>query len=315
MPQPQHVPLALRDLKPRVVEALRPLEIDTGAAERVQFGYRVHTAMICFAWEPVSVESKIAALEKRKDRRAARKAYAYLLDSSDSAYSIFIDRHLEFLARHGDNADKRLRKRPLRFLEEEGLECCLWPQLYYHWNLCETVARAAHENRKQQQKRKRRADESSDEDEAEVDQATAAIAVSKLGRIKRGFITKVLSPVIGYGADYQLLHFVYDLSLWTTIGTKRNIAARSGVPLRLLLKGSPWTPQYWRVRHNALIDMQRQCGNATLFRTRAPYERTFPYHPWILHEQEMLGRARQRLAGAETLHMAHVLIQLDKGYF
>ena len=93
----------------------------------------------------------------------------------------------------------------------------------------------------------------------------------------------MLSPVVGYGAEYPLLHFVYDLSLWTTIETKKNIAARSNVALRHLLKGSPWTPEYWRVRHRAVLDMQRQCGHASLFRTR------------------------------ETLHMAHILLQLDKG--
>jgi len=120
--------------------------------------------------------------------------------------------------------------------------------------------------------------------------------------------------VIGYGADYDLLHFVFDLSMWTTVGTKKNLAARTGVALRHLLKNSPWTPQYWRVRHQAVLDMQRQCGNASLFRTRAPYERSFPYHEWVMHEQATLGRPGQHLAGAETLHMAHVLLQLDKGY-
>ncbi|CAE7468115.1 unnamed protein product [Symbiodinium sp. KB8] len=322
VPQSADIPEPLRDLKPRVIEALRPLEIDTGAAERVQFGYRVHTAMISFAWEPVSVEYKITSLEKRKDRQAAEAAYLHLMSSSTSAYKDFVVKHNEFLEKHGDNAEKKVRKRPLRFLEEEGLECALWPHLYYHKNLCETVARATHETRqKTKQGRKRRVEDSSDEEAAEDapdgevgQREDAIIAASKMGRIKRGFIRKVLSPVIGYGADYQLLHFVYDLSMWTTIGTKRNIATRCGVPLRLLLKGSPWTPQYWRVRHQALIDMQRQCGNASLFRTRAPYERTFPYHRWILHEQEVLGRPRQHLAGAETLHMAHVLLQLDKGY-
>ena len=33
-----------------------------------------------------------------------------------------------------------------------------------------------------------------------------------------------------------------------------------------------------------------------------------------MHEQATLGRPRQHLAGAETLHMAHVLLELDKGY-
>lgn len=39
----------------------------------------------------------------------------------------------------------------------------------------------------------------------------------------------------------------------------------------------------WRIRHQAVVDMQRQCGNAALFRTRAPYERSFPYHEWVVH--------------------------------
>lgn len=84
--------------------------------------------------------------------------------------------------------------------------------------------------------------------------------------------------------------------------------------LRHLLKGSPWTPEYWRVRHQAVLDMQRQCGHASLFRTRAPFERTFPYHVWVMKEQAALGLPRQHLAGAETLHMAHILLQLDKGF-
>ena len=62
-----------------------------------------------------------------------------------------------------------------------------------------------------------------------------------------------------------------------------------------------------------MLDMQRQCGHASLFRTRAPFERTFPYHVWVMQEQAALGRPRQHLAGAETLHMAHILLQLDKG--
>ena len=133
------------------------------------------------------------------------------------------------------------------------------------------------------------------------------------GRIKRGYIRKVLSPVMGYG-DYHLLHFVFDLSMWTVMGTKKNVANRTGVALRHLLKSSPWTPEYWRVHHRAMLDMQRQCGNASLFRTRAPYERSFPYHQWVMHEQHVQGKARLHLPVAETLHIAWVLLQLDSGY-
>ena len=35
---------------------------------------------------------------------------------------------------------------PLNFLETPGLECAVWPELYWHRNLCETVTRANHEN-------------------------------------------------------------------------------------------------------------------------------------------------------------------------
>lgn len=152
-------------------------------------------------------------------------------------------------------------------------------------------------------------DAASDEDAG----AKPKIEVSKRGRIKRCFIRKVLSPVVGYGTDYELLHFVYGLSMWTTVGTKKNVARQHDVPLRAVLKGCPWTPQYWKIRHQMVIDMQRQCGNAALFRTRAPYEKSFPYHEWVLHEMRLAGRPRLHLGGAETLHQAHVLLELDKG--
>ena len=337
VPQPEHVPEALRNLKPRVLEALRPLDRDMGFVERVPHGYQVHSAMMAFAWKEISVQDAIRDLKRRSDRAAARAALECLLRNKRSDYKEILSMHQEFLDKYGDGAPLQKRKRPLRFIETEGLECCLWPQLYWHRNMCETVARASHENRataRAAAARKRASDSASSEEEQEdeaeeeqleeedgqgdfVDDGTEDspnIVEEEHGHIKRGFIRKVLSPVIGYGADYELLHFVFDLSMWTTIGTKKNLAARTGVALRHLLKGSPWTPQYWRVRHHAVLDMQKQCGNATLFRTRAPYERSFPYHEWVMHEQHVLGRPRQHLAGAETLHMAWVLQQLDKGY-
>ena len=322
VPQPEDVPEPLRNLKSKVLEALRPLEMDLGTFERVPNGYRVHTAMISFAWKEVNVATAVEALPKHKDRKAGREALDFLLESADSLYKDIVDKHMAFLAKHGAFADLKVRKRPLRFIETEGLECSLWPHLYWHRNLCETVARASHESRRKPVVSKRRAAESSEEEEdaeqgsdLEADkQDMPNIAAAEHGRIKRGFLRKVLSPVVGYGSEYPLLHFVYDLSLWTTIGTKKNLAARTNVALRHLLKGAPWTPEYWLVRHRAVIDLQRQCGHASLFRTRAPFERTFPYHVWVMDEQAALGRPRQHLAGAETLHMAHILLQLDKGF-
>eukprot|EP00971_Amphidinium_carterae_P130373 2582834-Amphidinium_carterae.3 len=50
-------------------------------------------------------------------------------------------------------------------------------------------------------------------------------------------------------------------------------------------------------------------------RTRAPYERSFPYHQWVMDEQRKCGKGRMNLAGPETLHMAHVLKEMDRGFF
>ena len=69
------------------------------------------------------------------------------------------------------------------------------------------------------------------------------------------------------------------------------------------------------MRHLALLDLQRQIGLPFLFRTRAPYEPSFPYHVWALDEMAKAGRGRQALAGPETLHMAHVLKEFDRGCF
>ena len=320
VPQLEDIPEQLRDLKPSILRALRPLDIDTGTFQRAQYGYRIHSSMATFAWAPIAVEDKIAALAKRKDRTRARTALEYLLTSDASSYKSFYDRHCAFLERHGADLPEKRRKLPLRFVEEAGLECALWPHLYWRRDLCETVARASHEKRQQRKRRRGRgvldSDTGSSEGEEGDDNHGRNVGDrSGLGRIKRGFLRKVLSPVVGYGADYDLLHFVYDLSLWTTIGTKKNVARQFDIPIRLVLATCPWTPQYWRIRHLAVLDMQRQCGNAALFRTRAPYERTFPYHAWVLHEQRAVGASRLRLPGPETLHQAHVLLELDRGLF
>eukprot|EP00438_Fugacium_kawagutii_P002532 Skav207748 [mRNA] locus=scaffold181:39899:45862:- [translate_table: standard] len=299
VPQIDDIPLPLRDLPPAVIAALRPLDVNAGPDLRAQHGYRVHACMITFSWAPISVKQKIKELDRQDDRKLARAAHRHLLKCRDSNYSAFHQRHQDFLRKHGEDAP-----------ETKRLECALWPHLYWHRNLCETVVRASHESRAG----KKRKASSSSADEEDDQEEGPNIQCSKMGRIRRSFMRKFFSPVIGYGTDYELLHFVYDLSMWTTVGTKKNVASRHDVPLRLVLRGCPWSPQYFRVRHLAVIDMQRQCGNAALFRTRAPYEKSFPYHMWIMHEQRLAGRSRLHLAGAETLHHAHVLTELDKAF-
>ena len=257
-------------------------------------------------------QEKLAALPKKRDRKTGRKAFKYLTEDAQesSAYIDFVIRHLEFLKRHRAPTAQQ-RKLPLRFLEEQGLECCLWPHLYWRKELCETVVRATDERRKRGQAR----DSSSSEEASSLSGGEDHGPKLKSGRhsIKKSFLTKVLSPVIGYSEAYDLLHFVYDLSMWSTLGATKNSAR--GIPLRLALQGASFSPEYWRIRHLAVLDLQKQVGLPYLFRTRAPYERSFPYHQWVLDEMAKTGRGRQELPGPETLHMAHVLKELDRGYF
>ena len=76
------------------------------------------------------------------------------------------------------------------------------------------------------------------------------------------------------------------------------------------MKGAAWTPQFWKVRHAAALDMQAQCGFPVAFFTWAPFEWSAPYHQWILRQMEQLGRQRLGLAGPEALHLAHLLTEL-----
>ena len=59
----------------------------------------------------------------------------------------------------------------------------------------------------------------------------------KKGRhsIRRSFMKKVLGPIIGYSQEYELLHFVYDLSLWSSLGGCKNATA-GRIPLALALE-------------------------------------------------------------------------------
>ena len=147
VPQPGDVPEPLQALPRKVVVALRPLDIDVGVYEKVPHGYRVHSSMIRCAWAAEDVEDKIAALETRRQRKRARRAFRFLLeDDCKYAYADFVERHRLFLLAH-PRAEERRRKLPLRCLEERGLECALWPHLYWDASLCETAVRLSDERR------------------------------------------------------------------------------------------------------------------------------------------------------------------------
>ena len=130
---------------------------------------------------------------------------------------------------------------------------------------------------------------------------------------KSAYLAKVLGPVLGYGATYELFQFVYDLWLWSALGGKKNTVGQES-SMRMAMSGYSFSPEYWRTRHAALIDMVKQLGLPTMFITVAPYEWSFPYHQWVEDEAKKLLRARLQLPVAETLHIAHVLAETVLGF-
>ena len=175
------------------------------------------------------------------------------------------------------------------------------------------------QGRTQSKRPKDRDESSSEEDERDDSEGDSDggdhDAAKQSGRqsLKSSNMTKVLSPLIGYGTDYALFQFVYDLHMWTILGAKKHV--RGGeVPLRVLLKGASFSPLYWRLRHHALIDTQRQLGYPTLFYTMWPYEWSFPYHQWMLDEMAKDLRGRLHLPVGETMHLANALMELAQGW-
>ena len=127
--------------------------------------------------------------------------------SAASRYGVFVRRHRRFLSDHPD-ADIHRRKRPLRYIEEEAVECALWPHLYWDAQLCETVTRLSDIRRQASQSAEdAAADAGEDTWEGDDDLLSA-------GRqsLKRNFLAKALGPIADYAGEHELAHFVFDLA-------------------------------------------------------------------------------------------------------
>ena len=247
----------------------------TGNQRHVMFWFDM-----CLA-SPYSFVAVSLQVRSRQKRGKVQAAYDYLMTKeAESSYRSLVQK---FLRKQPDASDLE-RRRPLQFIETPGVECGLWPTLYWRHDICETVERATDSRRHRQ----RYVEALSDDEEDAV-------------------------PEERHSQDFELLQFVYDLTMWSRIGGGKNACA--GLPLRLVLKGETFSPLYWKTKHQALIDMQRQCGFPSLFKTMAPWEFSFPYHVAVLDEMEKCGQGRMQAACLETIHTAHVFTELNRGLY
>lgn len=316
VPRPQDVPEELQNLSPEVVAALRPLDIDVGPEVRSGTGgYRKKVRMITFSWSLTSVDAKIRALQPKALRRSAKKALKYLLRlDRDNEYHDYYSRHQAFLVKHRDDPTPEQAKRPLHFIEEAGLETALWPHLYWKTTMCESFERLNDRRLQQLQgksaaKPARQGSEDSSEEEGLVPSGSDSEAEAEPQAkqcIKRSFQTKLLSPLLGYGSDFELLQYVYDLHLWTDLGSKRNRAGDT--KMRFMMKGHPMSPLYWENLKFGLFDVVRQLGFPDLYWTLAPWEPSYPYHQFMLDEMQKLLCSRTQLPALEAMHLAHTML-------
>ena len=204
--------MPLRGLSEEAIEALRPVDVDVGPISRSTTyygkpnGYRQKTQMIRFSYAAKAPKRKIRRIEDDDMRARAHDAYQYLRQTAESSYKKFLEMRKDFMRRTPD-ANARQRRRHAQFLEEEGIECAVWPNKYWTTAMCESHVRLTDVRRL---KRK-----SLDNDISESDAEDGEDAVKAEGRhsIKRSFLAKVFSPLLGYDSEYALLQYVYDLNL------------------------------------------------------------------------------------------------------
>ncbi|CAJ1414910.1 unnamed protein product, partial [Effrenium voratum] len=305
-PKPEDVPAPLQGLTEEAAQALSPFEIDVGVEQRAKYGlgYRVHSSMLRLRWKAEPIKAAIRALTDRDQRSKARAAYKFLRASAESAYGEFASEHKQFLADNPD-ADHTARRRRLAFLERPGLECALWPVLFWKKSLTFSQERASDPRRQKAETLEQALCPACLEMEDEAEEDNDLVRHS----VKRLYNTLALSSLLGYTEHFEILQFVYDLHLWSDLGAKRSLG--TGVPMRLMMAGSSFSPIYWRRVHNGLTDLVRQVGFPKFFFTLAPSEWTLPCHGFVLDSMSKLLRARLRLPVEE---ITHVLLQTAKGF-
>ena len=302
-PTPEDVPEALRCLPANVVEALRPFRISCGLGLKAPNGYWVHTAPIRFSWKDRTLEDRIGDIEDDEARQQTERAAEWLLDKEDCAYKKFDELQRMFVT--ATNRDEDVSPRmPLQFMETIGIECAAWPHLYWETRMCETYVRS------RDKRRLDRAQEDDNDNDAEDMDDTPGLTTERRQSSKASYFAKLLSRIIGYGTEFELVQFIYDLWLHTGIGGAGNTVKTE---LRSALAGKSFSPEFWRTKHLALQDLQSQIGTPTLFVTLAPYEWTAPYHRWVSDEMYKTARSRTNLPAAESLHLAHILTEAVRG--
>ena len=103
--------------------------------------------------EREAAPQRLNALPTVTERTTAWAAYHFLMDDQASVYGYYVGEHHEFLNRW-PAANERQRLRPLALLEADGIECALWPCLFWDVSLAFTRERLTNPGRHASRRRR-----------------------------------------------------------------------------------------------------------------------------------------------------------------
>ena len=130
---------------------------------------------------------------------------------------------------------------------------------------------------------------------------------------KMSFLHKVLSRVVDYSLDFDLLQYQYHRRLLKTITGGINFSKASGCNPNTALQQKSFSATYWQWQHLYLLDAVPQSGYRSFLVMIGPCEWTFPWPPFILDIKEDQCIEPTDLLVLKTLHIAGDLASAHVG--
>ena len=160
--------------------------------------------------------SPIDAVTTASLQNLSRRAYHFLLTSTESVHYVF-DREQQAFLRRSPHATAHQRPRRLEFIERQMLECSFCPHLFWRLDQTFTHERTTDVGRYKaptlEQVFVPDADPYADEEDND----------SHRHSVKRRLARLCLSPLLRYASSFEVCQFAYDLAMWSTIGGRRNM--------------------------------------------------------------------------------------------
>ena len=124
----------------------------------------------------------------------------------------------------------------------------------------------------------------------------------------------LLSPVHDFSINFEISQYQYDRWLFKTITGAVKASKASGCSPNRSLENKSLSKTFWQHQNLYLIDAVHQYSYQSFFITISPYEWTFPFPPFLEEMRSRYFKDITETPTIETLHIAHVLEQIARGY-